>query len=131
MKVTAKICPGQARRVAKICASRVVRTLVLPVPAPASTRTGPSTASTASRCSAFRPFKYSGSRGTGGEVSPPKGGIQRIGIAVAIPAHGREIGWECMETIVERQTRESYCFVGSMTEISIPKPTWASPGNAG
>ncbi len=35
VKVTANICPGQARRVANMCASRVVSTRVLPVPAPA------------------------------------------------------------------------------------------------
>ena len=32
-------------------------TRVLPVPAPASTSTGPSVVSTASRCSGFRPFR--------------------------------------------------------------------------
>ena len=57
VKVTHSICPGQARRVARIWASRVVSTRVLPVPAPASTSTGPSTASTASRCSLFRPAR--------------------------------------------------------------------------
>ena len=36
---------------------RVVSTRVLPVPAPASTSTGPSVVSTASRCSGFRPFE--------------------------------------------------------------------------
>jgi hypothetical protein len=37
---------------------RVVSTRVLPVPAPASTRTGPSSVSTASRCSGLRPARY-------------------------------------------------------------------------
>ena len=55
VKVTARIWLGQARRVARIWARRVVSTRVLPVPAPASTSTGPSSASTASRCSAFSP----------------------------------------------------------------------------
>ncbi len=41
--------------VARIWAMRVVSTRVLPVPAPARTRTGPSMVSTASRCSGFRP----------------------------------------------------------------------------
>ena len=39
----------------RMCASRVVSTRVLPVPAPASTSTGPSVASTASRCSGLSP----------------------------------------------------------------------------
>ena len=37
---------------------RVVSTRVLPVPAPASTRTGPSVASTASRWASFNSAKY-------------------------------------------------------------------------
>ena len=41
VKVTASTCHGRARPVARICASRVVSTRVLPVPAPASTSTGP------------------------------------------------------------------------------------------
>ena len=40
-------------RLARMCASRVVSTRVLPVPAPASTSTGPSTASTARRCASL------------------------------------------------------------------------------
>ena len=48
VKVTARICEGKARPVARMWAMRVVSTRVLPVPAPASTRTGPSVVSTAS-----------------------------------------------------------------------------------
>ncbi len=55
VKVTTSSSHGLARPVARICASRVVRTRVLPVSAPASTSTGPSTLSTASRCSGFNP----------------------------------------------------------------------------
>ena len=51
VKVTARIWLGQARRVARIWASRVTSTRVLPVPAPASTSTAPSSVSAASRCS--------------------------------------------------------------------------------
>ena len=40
VKVTARICEGKARPVARMWAMRVVSTRVLPVPAPASTRTG-------------------------------------------------------------------------------------------
>ncbi len=57
VKVTASIWLGQALLVARIWASRVVSTRVLPVPAPASTSRGPSVDSTASRCSGFRPLK--------------------------------------------------------------------------
>ena len=54
VKVTAMIWLGKARRVASRCTSRVVSTRVLPVPAPASTSTGPSSASTARRWAPFR-----------------------------------------------------------------------------
>ena len=42
VKVTARISHGRARPVARMWAMRVVSTRVLPVPAPASTSTGPS-----------------------------------------------------------------------------------------
>jgi len=54
VKVTATICDGQARRVARMWLSRAISTLVLPVPAPARTSTGPSTASAAMRWTSFR-----------------------------------------------------------------------------
>ncbi|EHH08430.1 hypothetical protein MEA186_25804 [Mesorhizobium amorphae CCNWGS0123] len=57
VKVTARIWEGNALPVARMWAMRVVNTRVLPVPAPASTRTGPSVVSTASRCSGFNPFR--------------------------------------------------------------------------
>ncbi len=47
VKVTARICEGQARPVARMWAMRVVSTRVLPVPAPASTSSGPSVCTTA------------------------------------------------------------------------------------
>ena len=49
VKVTARISLGRAVPVLSKCAIRVVSARVLPVPAPASTRTGPSKASTAAR----------------------------------------------------------------------------------
>ena len=54
VKVTARISFARARPVARMWAMRVVSTRVLPVPAPASTSTGPSRVSTASRCSGLR-----------------------------------------------------------------------------
>src|SRR3954467_1607617 len=42
-----------------MCANRVVSTRVLPVPAPASTSTGPATLSTAKRCSGVKRARYS------------------------------------------------------------------------
>src|SRR5271166_7147839 len=42
----------------RMCAKRVVSTRVLPVPAPANTSSGPSTVTTASSCSAFRPSRW-------------------------------------------------------------------------
>ena len=62
VKVTASSSHGLARPVVSRWASRVVSTRVLPVPAPASTRTGPSVASTAARCSGFSPPSASGAR---------------------------------------------------------------------
>ena len=44
VKVTASTSCGRARPVSRMCASRVVSTRVLPVPAPASTSSGPSAA---------------------------------------------------------------------------------------
>ena len=57
VKVTARIWDGPALPVAIRWAMRVVSTRVLPVPAPASTSTGPSVASTAARCSGLRPVR--------------------------------------------------------------------------
>ena len=57
VKVTARIWLGQALRVAIRWARRAVSAAVLPVPAPASTSTGPSVVSTASRCGGFRPAR--------------------------------------------------------------------------
>ena len=57
VKVTARIWLGQALRVAIRWASRAVSAAVLPVPAPASTSTGPSVVSTASRCGGLRPAR--------------------------------------------------------------------------
>ena len=48
---------GRARPWLNMWAMRVVSTRVLPVPAPASTSTGPSSDSTASRCSGLRPAR--------------------------------------------------------------------------
>ena len=51
------LATGRARPRLRIWAMRVVSTRVLPVPAPASTRTGPSSVSTASRCSGLSPAR--------------------------------------------------------------------------
>ena len=57
VKVDVSSRDGMARAVARRWTSREVRTRVLPVPAPASTSTGPSSASTASRCTGFSPAR--------------------------------------------------------------------------
>jgi len=57
VKVTARIWLGQAFRVAIKWASRAVSAAVLPVPAPASTSTGPSVDRTASRWGGFNPCR--------------------------------------------------------------------------
>ena len=54
VKVTARISLGQARPVLSRWAMRAVSAVVLPVPAPARTSTGPSSASTAARCAGLR-----------------------------------------------------------------------------
>ena len=58
VNVTERICEGKAKPRLRIWAMRVVSTRVLPVPAPASTSTGPSRLSTASACSGLRPERY-------------------------------------------------------------------------
>ena len=57
VKVTERISFGRALPVFSRCAIRVVSALVLPVPAPASISTGPSSASTASRWAGFNPSR--------------------------------------------------------------------------
>src|SRR6185436_12645174 len=58
VKVTASTPQGLALPVESRCARRVVSTRVLPVPAPANTSTGPSSASTAARCSGLSDVRY-------------------------------------------------------------------------
>jgi hypothetical protein len=53
VKVRARIESGEASVLRNMFAIRSVRICVFPVPGPATTITGPSTASTASRCAAF------------------------------------------------------------------------------
>ena len=60
VKVMARISHGAARSCSRMLAMRYVSTRVLPEPAPASTRSGPSVVTTASRCG---PFKVSMSMG--------------------------------------------------------------------
>src|SRR5712664_2543464 len=54
VKVTARTCLGCTPRTPRSQAIRCAMTRVLPLPAPASTRSGPSPAFTASRCGGFR-----------------------------------------------------------------------------
>ena len=58
VKVTARISCARARPNEIRCAMRAVKTRVLPTPAPARMRTGPSKQSTARRCSSFKPSRY-------------------------------------------------------------------------
>ena len=61
---------------------RMVSTRVLPVPAPASTSTGPSSVSTASRCSALRPGEIgraAARRGAGARRDAARHGGGRFG----------------------------------------------------
>src|SRR5260370_31853922 len=53
VKVTARTCLGCTPRTPRSQAIRCAMTRVLPLPAPASTRSGPSPAVTASRCGGF------------------------------------------------------------------------------
>src|SRR3954470_1491189 len=57
VKVMARISPGAAWSVSTRYAIRCVRTRVLPLPAPASTRSGPRSCRTASRWGSFRPSR--------------------------------------------------------------------------
>ena len=59
VKVTARTADGGTWLVVTMCATRCVMTRVLPLPAPARIRSGPSVCATASRCSAFRPLRKS------------------------------------------------------------------------
>ena len=57
MKVTARIASGGMPQAAISQAMRCVSTRVLPLPAPASTSSGPSVVSTARRCSGSSPAR--------------------------------------------------------------------------
>src|SRR3954447_15410281 len=61
VKVMARISNGEMPRSRMRWAMRWVRTRVLPEPAPAMTRRGPSSCTTASRCTGLRPSRRSGS----------------------------------------------------------------------
>src|SRR2546430_1546643 len=60
VKVTARISCGFAAREVMRCTIRAVSTCVFPVPAPATTRSGPSPCSTARRCSGVSVPRMSG-----------------------------------------------------------------------
>ena len=81
---------GRALPVAIRWAMRVVSTRVLPVPAPARTRTGPSVASTAARCSGLRPDKIGRLRRDG----RARAGARAIGDpGVWLRSSGRSWSW--------------------------------------
>src|SRR5262245_11819142 len=58
VNVIARISCGLTPTALSRCATRCVRTRVLPEPAPATTRSGPSVVRTASRCAGFRSERY-------------------------------------------------------------------------
>src|SRR5690348_14770771 len=64
VNVIARISFGSTPHAASKCATRYVRTRVLPEPAPAITSNGPSVVRTASRCASFRSARYSWGRAT-------------------------------------------------------------------
>src|SRR5437764_10896093 len=64
VKVTARTCFGGTPRTPRSQAIRWAMTRVLPLPAPASTRRGPSPAVTASRCGGFRSTRSAARSGT-------------------------------------------------------------------
>ena len=65
VNVTASSSCGRAVSVISRCPIRVVRARVLPVPAPASTSTGPARVSTASRWGGFSPCRCQAGRAAG------------------------------------------------------------------
>src|SRR5919206_2387504 len=58
VNVIARISFGSTPHAASRCATRYVSTRVLPEPAPATTSSGPSVVTTASRCAGFRSARY-------------------------------------------------------------------------
>src|SRR5258706_15761813 len=69
VNVTARISCGRAAALAIRCATRCVSMRVFPLPAPASTSSGPSTWRTASACSGFSPAVISSGAGTRGTLA--------------------------------------------------------------
>src|SRR5512145_2507367 len=92
VKVTARIASGAMPHTPISQATRLVSTRVFPLPAPASTRSGPSVAWTASRCSGFRPSR-SASASTSWAPGGRSGDRRTLAAprrpARARPAHGR------------------------------------------
>ncbi len=88
VKVKARISPGRAFCSANSQATRVVNTRVLPLPAPATTSTGPSGAMTASRWASFSVFNWSSKsppwvsgracHGAAGCHAGPRGSMGRV-----------------------------------------------------
>jgi len=64
VKVMASTSPGLTPRAASRYAIRVVRTFVLPDPAPATTSSGPPSCTTACRCCGFSPSRRRSTRGS-------------------------------------------------------------------
>ena len=103
VNVTERISAGRARPVERMCAIRLVKTRVLPVPAPANTKTGPSRVSTASRCSGLRSSRYRGlpARAAIARAAMPPGGGRRS-------LYGLEIGLFCWISQEPASLRESW-----------------------
>src|SRR5439155_25320415 len=84
VNVTARTSPGTARPCWISHAIRCVKTRVLPLPAPAKIRSGPSPAVTAARCGGLSPVKRSTPRSVAaGNVAKPKASL----VATAAAAH--------------------------------------------
>ena len=92
VKVTDRISFGRALPVTSRCAIRAVSARVLPVPAPASISTGPSSASTACRCAGFSPSRngagragamarWLSGRGSSSKASAKSGGVMPVNLA--------------------------------------------------
>ena len=111
VKVTAKIWLGHACPVAILWAMRVVSARVFPVPAPANSKSGPSSARTAARCSSLRPSSI--------------GPTRRSSILALAPADIEPVRASSGRGVSDHRSNGSFSIIrGTQVILSVLKPLY-------
>ena len=120
VKVSARTEPASSPRDATRCATRRVSTRVLPVPGPATTRTGPKPQSTAAACCALS--------ATGGA----RGGAGRGAAAAPGMRFASRIAWRWSRVFCEWHGRHSACRFSKLSDpFSATGTTWSTSWSGG